>query len=236
MQARTLPELSLEERDMLPVWMKEIRECLHCPRPYRELDNMGRMNCFLHPGILVYDREVHISAYSCCGASIHGSIGCMASDHIPLSSSLPLLCQEERDKALSQFSLAVVPTVYFHYGMKPPLQKTILRREPSQLPDSLTFQPSFSSTSSVGPTISLSISEERKKLEGLIKKDSAEKLIDQNSGTKFLLKKRLDSGWRRSLADEYQSDDSLEDIPESAKGGKMENIDMSFVIIKRIDC
>ncbi len=101
-----------------------IRRCIQCKLTFNEIDNIGRHQCRLHPGIRLCDRQKR-EYYSCCGiyadAYYDGLItsmdlaGCVAIDHMD-ETSLPRgetqLNKTQLNTRLSQikaFAVIVVP-------------------------------------------------------------------------------------------------------------------------------
>jgi hypothetical protein len=55
--------------DTLPKSYKEWRKCYFCQTSFIEKDNIGFLNCSIHPGIIIYKNNLRY--YSCCGSLIN---------------------------------------------------------------------------------------------------------------------------------------------------------------------
>lgn len=101
-----------------------IRKCIQCKLHYNEIDNIGRLQCRIHPGLRLCDHEKR-DFYSCCGiytdAYTNGHItamdmaGCVTIDHMDetfLPNGAKELTKNQLNARLCQikaFSVAVVP-------------------------------------------------------------------------------------------------------------------------------
>jgi hypothetical protein len=108
------------------------RRCVNCGVDYIEAQNVGRLQCRLHPCLPRYELATDSYVYDCCGyrdrPDAYGrSIdehGCAEADHMESE-----LCDDDqytRYKELFDFSLAIVPCGRFCFGHLPPLQRTVL--------------------------------------------------------------------------------------------------------------
>jgi hypothetical protein len=68
-------------------WCQDTVRCGRCQTEYREIDNIGRLKCWQHPGEL-QDRQAREPEYTCCHSKdwfqpASGKTGCVRADHIP---------------------------------------------------------------------------------------------------------------------------------------------------------
>lgn len=80
--------VDLEYYNAIPPHFRSYQKCIHCLGEFLELDNIGRLNCRFHPGVLVKSLPLHEQeepryVYSCCGVDhMEKTIGCLLCDHI----------------------------------------------------------------------------------------------------------------------------------------------------------
>lgn len=102
---------------------EDIKEnkCVNCGNIYCEFENMGQLDCDIHPGVRVYNTKTNTFYYTCCKNDV--TYGCMKSDHmnIPLS-----LDASERIKELKMMVFMVMPQILTQYGYWRPRSENIL--------------------------------------------------------------------------------------------------------------
>lgn len=120
---RPVSALTTHEYNLIPESYRRARRCLHCGDEYRELDNIGRLCCLLHPGILRLDSVGTRYVYSCCSVA-YPHRGCCRADH--MDCALVGRTEAERHTEIAEFAIKVVPTVLFQYGHTRPLNESML--------------------------------------------------------------------------------------------------------------
>lgn len=119
----------------------EIKQCINCKLTYREIDNIGRLLCSIHPGLRLCDDNNRVY-YSCCGLCFSDenncrilsseALGCLNMDHMCIDDNITgndsltnnnIVYRLEEIKA---FSYKVIPTGLFKYGIAKPLVKSII--------------------------------------------------------------------------------------------------------------
>ena len=117
---------------------RQLRVCLLCGLSFKEIENIGRLRCRIHPGIQLRDNMSSREFYSCCGLypddCISGKVtqpymgGCVTIDHMALDTcSLSKTNLESRLNAIKSFALIVVPReVLSVKNLIPPERRTIL--------------------------------------------------------------------------------------------------------------
>ena len=224
---RSIRELSQEELLLIPPELNESTKCLHCARLFREIDNFGRLACRLHPGVVQND-----SLYSCCKRPIYTS-GCLRSDHISTKESLSIGNEYERHTALQNYSVIVIPSDYFYYGINPPLQETILWRSNGSGKTRLVkFVMPFNKTL----VEEFDTENEKRELQKKYKKLPLLAHHYKKINSDVSQKKRMaNAGWRNDISpnanDDYSSSDDEGDEEKDLE--KLSKIDIPFVIIRR---
>jgi hypothetical protein len=123
-QFKAYDRLSSQELGLIPDDYTKTRQCLQCGRQYREIDNIGRYACRLHPGIAVLDVMKNGYYYTCCQKHIDSSNGCVRADHMDYE--LPVNCLETRHDAISSECIYAIPIIYFLYGIRQPVKQSVL--------------------------------------------------------------------------------------------------------------
>jgi hypothetical protein len=114
---RPLETLNIYNYQLVPEEWKRTKECVECGTRYRELENIGRLHCRIHPGERLYNLEANCYYFSCCFST--GGRGCLKSDHheFPIGGE---------DETLLDFSTRTVATILYEYGLVPPLSSQII--------------------------------------------------------------------------------------------------------------
>lgn len=113
--------------DLLPDEWSRVRECVECGAWYRECDQVGRLACRVHPGVLLF-RDAR-PYFSCCGRE-NTSVGCLSIDHTTLRFARHPI--ERRLTEIQSFVTLTLPRVYLqrHYIVTP-RDQTIVFTSPS---------------------------------------------------------------------------------------------------------
>lgn len=80
--------IDLEYYNVIPPYFKAYQRCIHCFGQFIELDNIGRLNCCFHPGVIIksFNGVSHHDTryfHSCCGVDANRkTMGCLRCDHI----------------------------------------------------------------------------------------------------------------------------------------------------------
>jgi hypothetical protein len=111
--------------ELLPREYTRDRLCALCGEVYVEGDHVGRLACWVHPGVRVTDSPPS-SRYSCCGR--RSDAGCVACDHLDLV--LSRACIETRLHQLQQFAVKTWPAVLRRY-LPAPRGATVVYSLPS---------------------------------------------------------------------------------------------------------
>lgn len=102
--------------DLLPDEWSRVRQCTECGACYRECDQVGRLACRVHPGVLiVYQRRPY---FSCCGRD-NESRGCLPIDHTTVCFARHPV--ERRLSDIQSFVTLALPRLYLqrHYIVQP---------------------------------------------------------------------------------------------------------------------
>lgn len=99
------------------------RRCVLCGTQYVEGDHVGRLACWVHPGVRVTDAPPH-SRFSCCGRTSEEA-GCVAIDHIDFQ--LSRCCLELRLRQLQQFAVKTWPAVLRRYLPAPAARQVVYK-------------------------------------------------------------------------------------------------------------
>jgi hypothetical protein len=105
--------------------------CVHCGSAYFEYQNLGQLDCFIHPGIKIYDVVRGRFTYSCCGTD--QSRGCLRVDH--MDELLSHDDAQKREEALKAMAIMIMPQILTEFGYIRPRSENILMwldAEPSQ--------------------------------------------------------------------------------------------------------
>lgn len=133
-KARPLPELGEHEYALLDNEYTRVRQCCLCGEEYRELQNMGRLCCRVHPGMPRLNQYGQYS-YSCCGRGCYESDpisqGCLRCDHMDRQPCTQPGHEDTRCADLAAFYVRAIPSVLFNYGMTRPLNEAVLARQPA---------------------------------------------------------------------------------------------------------
>lgn len=117
---------------------RHLRVCLLCRLTFKEIENIGRLRCRIHPGLKLYDKQSNREFYSCCGLYLDDCIsgkvtqpymaGCVTIDHMASDvCSLSKTNLESRLNAIKAFALIVVPREILSVkNLIPPERRTIL--------------------------------------------------------------------------------------------------------------
>lgn len=211
LQYRRLQSLTREEYDSIPDEYLEIRECVYCGTSYKECENIGRLGCRIHTGIIKHDIHTNSFLYNCCRRPYDAG-GCVRSDH--MDNELPQEEYEEEDKQkeLEEWAILYLPTIFLQYGVDLPLSSTIIYQ-------STLYKKQVIYSIPVGGN---------KTKEGIIEPDKVRKLmIKQKKESPFLStiyaekndcgidREALNMGWKDTLNDKLEDDEEGEgkDIP-----------------------
>ena len=127
---------------------RETRLCGNCGQSFREMDNIGRLLCCVHPGLWLCDERGH-HYYSCCGLwcrpsdinRMHPSDlqGCLRLDHMATDTDTACVEKEEdqvgplsensiteRLCKLRQFAVITLPAVLLRHGLAVPRPESVL--------------------------------------------------------------------------------------------------------------
>jgi hypothetical protein len=125
-KTRHVSELPVGDYARLSEDYTAVRCCALCGADYKELHNLGRLCCRVHPGVLRLDQHY---AYSCCRRE-WGSRGCVRCDHV--ETELPA-SEDERHAELERMAIKAVPTVLYEYGVTRPLNEAVLWHQQRRL-------------------------------------------------------------------------------------------------------
>lgn len=117
--------------NILPEDDFSLKKCVYCGERYSEFENLGQLDCCIHPGTSIYQYKTNSYIYSCC--QTNSPMGCMKSDHMDVLLSKKAT---ERTLALKDMSFMIIPQVLMKYGYKRPRSENILMwldAEPSQI-------------------------------------------------------------------------------------------------------
>lgn len=219
---RQTTELSTEEYNYIPSKYLEPIECLLCGQTFREVDNIGRSGCRLHPGIAIFNASRNDYFYQCCNRHIDSN-GCTPADHITNTELLPIDDAEERIEELMERKIIILPCVYVNYGIKKPLEKNIIFRSTEKWREKILCVMKF-------PTgdreIVIDIKEEREKLSNSVfeSKILTRHYSENVRGEKKKEADLLEENWRHILSDE-----------ETQEVVKEHFFNIPFFIISRIE-
>lgn len=214
---RPLNSLPAEDYNMIPVELFTAQHCVNCGKNYEEINNMGRLACYIHPGIAQFITMSNGYYYSCCNQSV-GSRGCTRADHI--NEVYSLYDQEERDDALFSKAIVTIPIIYFQYGVKNPINDAVLYR-PGDKQTSLVVKLPLTTISEVH----IDISEKKEELYEAVNESSilSKIYVDSNMDVTNQ-EKALDMKWRNMLHVDKDREEER----------TLKNYDIPFVIIRRI--
>lgn len=114
----------------MPESFLEEHTCVGCGARYRELENMGRLCCRVHPGLVSLCVDDGRYYYDCCGraAGTGETQGCLRCDHMEARVSRTSDTGVKHDE-LADWGLCVVPQALFRYGMLRPLNECIVHQD-----------------------------------------------------------------------------------------------------------
>ncbi len=109
--------------ELLPQEYTRERKCAQCGVTYVEGDHIGRLACWVHPGVRLTDWSGD-SRFSCCDRRTEEA-GCLAIDHCDLIFSRASI--ETRLAQLQHFAIKVYPAVLSRYLPAPRHQCVVYR-------------------------------------------------------------------------------------------------------------
>lgn len=113
------------------------RQCVQCGLLFTEINNIGRHQCRIHPGLRLRDHKQR-EYFSCCGLDINAyregyttslyMAGCVAIDHMDTSHHLSNNNLDDRLCTIKSFSVIAIPTIMLSEcnNIVPPSRNTIL--------------------------------------------------------------------------------------------------------------
>jgi hypothetical protein len=114
-----------------------LHTCVNCKQKFRESENMGRLLCSMHPGLLLSD-STRRHYYSCCGLELESplhcadTLGCLALDHVSTAEEataealLSTTSLQVRLDALCKFAVCILPAVLLQHGITRPVNSSFL--------------------------------------------------------------------------------------------------------------
>jgi hypothetical protein len=127
---RILKELTSDEYAIVPTEYTEPRLCVLCGTNYKECENVGRLKCRIHTGVITHNLEANAFLYTCC-LRPYDYVGCSKSDHMEEDvlgggGGSDDDDQESRSRDLEEWAILILPSILIQYGVDRPLFSTIL--------------------------------------------------------------------------------------------------------------
>lgn len=127
--------------ELLPIELTSWCLCAQCNTQYVEVDNIGRLLCFVHPGVKLLNTRGQ-SYFSCCNR-LNTREGCTRMDHTTEKFTNQSI--EERFNQIQAFSIMILPSLLLPYLYGPPTKDVVLFQLPKNFShsnntsDKLTF-------------------------------------------------------------------------------------------------
>lgn len=217
---------------MVPDDYIEERKCFYCGALYREVDNIGRLRCRIHPGIVQYDARSGYSYYSCCKRRdypLSGGVGgCVKSDH--QHEEFTDDDQEQRHREMEDVAILTLPTTLFQYGVSPSGGDTVIYNSGGG-GKKKTITHRLPLGGDGGTVIEIDIEKRKHALNQFIKHSPS---LSQLCATRGMgeesanLREVLDLGWRNTLEEEEGDGDN------EGENGEETKCIVPFVIICRM--
>lgn len=222
---RSLDKLSTEESSLVQSCYIKETQCLHCSQLYIEANNIGRQCCRLHPGIIVVNDNVQ--RYSCC-QKLANHKGCQLSDHISSHEIISIDNSEEREEKLKEMASIIIPTDYFRFGIRPPLQRNIVyhHRKGTKINprESIKIYMHFNRKL----LIQYIPEREHRQLKREYLKSPILSLMDADNLQQYDATQKIEKNWLNSLYDDQTEIDEERDLENQEK------IDIPFIICRRM--
>ena len=113
--------------DLLPLDLTSAKKCVQCGTIYVELDNIGRLQCRVHPGVRLENAGSGQYYYSCCDR-LDSQYGCTQIDHT--TEVFTTQSEEMRLNQIQQFSIMILPCILHPYLYQIPMRDRILYELP----------------------------------------------------------------------------------------------------------
>lgn len=173
--------------------------CVHCGTAYFEYENLGQLNCFIHPGVKIYDVTQGKFTYSCCGTD--QSIGCLEVDH--MDKLLNRDDAQKRKEELKVMAMMIMPQILTQFGYMRPQSENILMWLDTEPPQKLFLQRKWPYSSSQRDILSLNSEEAMAKMSKQLESQAYLKELLTLDRKELTLKQekreKLNERWRTEL-------------------------------------